>query len=213
MKSQADGTRPSSRAKRRAVVAAAERAFLDAGYAGVTMDAIAEAAHVSKQTVYAYVGTKEQLFVELVTEMTRAAGDQVMNDATVPDDRGEVEQSLTRILELQLSLVLSPRLVRLRRLVIAEADRFPDLARAVYEQGPQRAVTTLENHLRELDARGWLLVPDPAAAAEQLNWLVMGAPTNAVMFLGDQAALPPQDRRGHVARAVRTFLAAHRPPA
>ncbi len=69
--------RPSSLAKRRAILAAAEEAFLAARYDSVTMDEIAEASQVSKQTVYAYFGTKDQLFVELVTAMTREAGDDV----------------------------------------------------------------------------------------------------------------------------------------
>ena len=111
----------------------------------------------------------------------------------------------------QLAVVLSPRLVQLRRLVISEVPRFPDLARAVFEQGPRRAVTILEALLRDLNARGWVRVLDPAMAAEQLNWLVMGAPTNAAMFLGDDVAPSPTEQQAHVRAAVATFLAAYGP--
>ena len=109
----------------------------------------------------------------------------------------------------RLDVVLAPRLVRLRRLVIGEVPRFPELARAVFDQGPHRAVTTLGGLLTELDARGWLHVPDPAAAAQQLNWLVMGAPTNEAMFLGDDAVPTPTERQDHVRRAVSMFLSAY----
>ena len=54
-------------------------------------------------------------------------------------------------------------------------------------------------------------MPDPAVAAEQLNWLVMGAPTNAAMFLGDDVAPSPTERQAHVRDAVATFLAAYAP--
>ena len=212
MKSQGSGgLRPSSLAKRRAILAAAEEAFLAARYDSVTMDEIAELSQVSKQTVYAHFGTKDQLFVELVTAMTRAAGDAVLAESVVPETRAQVAATLERVLGHQLAVVLSPRLVRLRRLVIGEVSRFPDLAGAVFEHGPRRAIATLEALLRELDARGWVLVPDPAMAAEQLNWLVMGAPTNAAMFLGDDVAPGAVEQQAHVRNAVATFLAAYGP--
>ncbi len=203
--------RPSSAAKRLAILAAAEEAFLAARYDDVTMDEIAERSQVSKQTVYAHFGTKDQLFVALVTAMTRDAGDEVAAEFAPPENPEQVASSLESVLGHQLSVVLAPRLLRLRRLVISEVPRFPDLARAVFEQGPRRAVASLEALLRELDARGWLLVPRPAVAAEQLNWLVMGAPTNAAMFLGDDLAPTPAQQRAHVRAAVATFLAAYGP--
>ena len=210
MKSQAvDALRPSSQAKRQAILIAAEEAFLAARYDSVTMDEIAESSRVSKQTVYAHFGTKDQLFVELVTTMTRDAGDEVRAESVVPTSRDEVRTSLERVLAHQLSVVLSPRLVRLRRLVISEVNRFPELARAVFEQGPRRGITTLEEMLGELDLRGWVRVPQPAVAAEQLNWLVMGAPTNAAMFLGDDVAPTPVEQQAHIRAALDVFLAAY----
>ena len=203
--------RPSSVAKRQAILAAAEDAFLAARYDRVTMDEIAEASEVSKQTVYAHFGTKDQLFVELVTAMTRAAGDEVATESNLPETRDQVGPTLERMLGDQLAVVLSPRLLRLRRLVISEVPRFPDLARAVFEQGPRRAVSALDALLRELDARGWLRVPDPTTAAGQLNWLVMGGPTNAAMFLGDDVAPTRAEQRAHVRNAVAVFLAAYGP--
>ena len=197
--------------KRRAILAAAEEAFLAARYDSVTMDEIAGMSQVSKQTVYAHFGTKDKLFVELVTAMTREAGDEVLAELALPETPAHVAPTLEGMLGHQLAIVLSPRLVRLRRLVISEVPRFPELARAVFEQGPRRAVTTLEALLRELNARGWVRAPDPALAAEQLNWLVMGAPTNAAMFLGDNAAPALAERQAHVRDAVATFLAAYGP--
>jgi TetR/AcrR family transcriptional regulator, mexJK operon transcriptional repressor len=203
--------RPSSLAKRQAIMSAAEDAFLAARYDSVTMDEIAEASQVSKQTVYAYFGTKDRLFVDLVTAMTRQAADLVSAEATAPESRDQVPATLENLLGRQLRAVLSPRMLRLRRLVISEVPRFPDLARAVFEQGPHRAVTTLEALLVEFDARGWIRTPDPARAADQLNWLVMGAPTNAAMFLGDEVAPTLDEQQAHVRAAVTAFMAAYAP--
>lgn len=211
MESQsAPGTlRPSSRAKRQAILAAAEDAFLTTGFVGVTMDDIAESSGVSKQTVYAHFGTKDQLFVDLVTGMTRDAGDEVAAKVPSAATRTEAAAALEHVLTHQLALVLTPRLLRLRRLVIAEVPRFPDLARAVHEQGPRRAMATLESMLSDYAARGWVRVPNLSLAAEQLNWLVMGGPTTTAMFLGDDVAPEEQQQRAAVREAVRVFLAAY----
>ena len=216
MKSQAvamrSSSRPSSRRKRAAVLAAAEEAFLGARYDVVTMDDIADAAGVSKQTLYAYFGTKDQLFVALVTAMTSGTADAVIADApaTLPDGQ-DLETHLVALLRRQLAGVLQPRMLRLRRMVIGEVHRFPELARAVYEHGPQRAVDTLTELLGDAHARGLLDVPDPRRSAIQLNWLVMGEPVNRAMFLGDDATPAAHEARTHVETAVRTFLRAHRP--
>jgi len=189
-------------------LATAEEAFLAAHYDSVTMDDLANSSGVSKQTVYAHFGTKEQLFIELVTSMTRLAGDEVHQVPAVPVESSDgIAPVLESILSRQLSAVLQPRMLRLRRLVIGEVPRFPELARAVFEHGPQRAVTVLAQLLADLDARDLLSVPDPRLAATQLNWLVMGAPVNDAMFLGDDAILSIQDQGDHVKSAVATFLA------
>jgi AcrR family transcriptional regulator len=209
VKSQEGSLRPSSVAKRRAILEAAEEAFLAARYGDVKMDDIAEASQVSKQTVYSHFGTKDRLFVELVTTMTREAGDGLAEYRDPPSQHDGLVPWLEELLDQQLAVVLSPRLTRLRRLVISEVPRFPELARAVYEQGPRRAVVSFERLLGDLDQRGWLRVPDPALAAEHLNWLVMGGPTNAAMFLGDEVAPSAGARRAHVRAAVATFLRAY----
>ena len=47
---------------------------------------------------------------------------------------------------------------------------------------------------------------DAAAAAQDYNWLVMGAPLNAAMLLGDEAIPAPAERRAHAASAVAALL-------
>ncbi len=206
-------TRPSSLTKRRAILSAAEEAFLGEGYAAVTMDDIAVRSGVAKQTVYAHFGSKDALFVDLVTSMTRAAGDPVYDAPPAVDDLDGLAALLEQTLEHQLAIVLTPRLLQLRRLVIGEVSRFPELARALAEHGPHRAIDSLAALLRDVSGRGLLVVPDARAAAAQLNWLVMGEPLNDAMLLGDGAVLSARRRRTHVRRAVGTFLAAYAPRA
>ena len=195
--------------KHRAILAAAEEMFLRSGYLGTNMDELAARSQVSKQTVYKHFGSKEALFVELVTSMTDAASSSVHNEIPDAAAAADVPDYLRDYAERQLAVVMTPRLLQLRRLVIGEVSRFPELARALYESGPRRAMDSLAAAFARLDERGLLRVPDPDAAASHFNWLVMGEPVNRAMLLGD-AAIPDEDwRRKHVHDAVNVFLAAY----
>jgi len=198
-----------SERKRRAILEAATEVFLKTGYLGTNMDEIAALSGVSKQTVYKHFASKEALFVEIVTTMTDAAGDTVRSDVAGLDDGGDVAEYLTDYAFRQLRAVLTPRVMQLRRLVIGEVSRFPELAKVLYERGPQRALTMLAGLFEELDARGVLKVDDAAVAASQFNWLVMAAPLNQAMLLGDAAIPRPTELRRHAAEGVRVFLAAY----
>jgi AcrR family transcriptional regulator len=205
--------RPSSVRKRSAILDAAERVFLRDGYLGANLDELTTLAGVSKQTVYAHFGSKEGLFVELVTTMTRGAGDGVHTDELPdPSSAAELRTALTDYAVRQLTAVMTPRILRLRRLVIGEEARFPELARVLWQNGPERAVEALAGHVARLDGLGWLAVADARGAAGYLNWLVMGEPVNRAMLLGDED-LPDADAvQGHCAEAVRIFLAAYEAP-
>ena len=208
-----DGLRPSSQRKRAAILEAAEQVFLADGYLGANMDELTTLAGVSKQTVYAHFGSKEALFVELVESMTRGAGNDVHTEnlphPASPDD---LRLSLTDYAVRQLTAVLAPRILRLRRLVIGEEARYPELARVLWENGPERAIEALAGHIARLADQGWLLATDPRAAATYLNWLVMGEPVNRAMLLGDEAVPDPAATEEHCSEAVRIFLAAFEAP-
>ena len=109
----------------------------------------------------------------------------------------------------QLEIVMTPELLQLRRLVIGEVARFPELAEALYEHGPKRAIGTLAAMFERLTERDMLRVDDPTGAATQFNWLVMGEPVNRAMLLGDTAIPTAAERRAQVRAAVRVFLAAY----
>jgi TetR/AcrR family transcriptional repressor of mexJK operon len=195
--------------KHRAVLAAAEELFLRDSYLGTSMDEVAERSAVSKQTVYKHFGSKERLFVELVTAMTAGAGDSLDDVGDLPRSPGELAPFLERHALKELQIVLSPRLLQLRRLVIGEVSRFPELAEALYEHGPQRAITLLTAVITQLQATGLLATHDPRTAAVTLNWLVLAAPINEAMLRGDRAIPSAPELEAHAREAIRIFLAAH----
>ena len=195
--------------KRRAILKAATEVFLKSGYLGTNMDEIAALSEVSKQTVYKHFASKEALFIEIVTSMTDQAGDIVRDEVAELDDGGDVAAYLFDYAYRQLTVVLTPRIMQLRRLVIGEVSRFPDLAKVLYERGPMRAMSALATLFERFADRGLLAIDDPMVAASHFNWLIMSAPLNQAMLLGDAAIPKPAELRRHAAEGVRVFLAAY----
>ena len=203
------GTVGRSARKHAAIVSAAKATFLREGFGGTSMDVIATESGVSKQTIYAHFGSKEALFAATVAELTAQIARQLPG---LPDrglDRLGVEAWLFDYAVRQLRGVLTPEIVQLRRLVIAEADRSPAMARAFYDNGVQRSIDLLTAALENFVADGVLSVDDPAAAAHDFNWLLMGRPVNQAMMLGSSSTPGPRQLRTHARRAVTVFLAAY----
>ncbi|MDP3853313.1 TetR/AcrR family transcriptional regulator [Phenylobacterium sp.] len=198
-----------SERKRAAILDAATEIFLRHGYLGASMDEVAAQAEVSKQTVYKQFESKEALFVEIVGGMTGAAGDKVQREIADLGEQDDPEKQLLAYAERQLTVVLTPRLMQLRRLVIGEANRFPALGRALYDGGPGRSVAGLAAAFARWTERGLLGIEDPRAAASHFNWLVMGEPVNSAMLLGDESIPEPEALRRHAVDSVRVFLAAY----
>jgi TetR/AcrR family transcriptional regulator, mexJK operon transcriptional repressor len=203
----ADDTHRSAQ-KRKAILDAATEVFLASGYLGTNMDEIAALSGVSKQTVYKHFSSKEALFVEIVLAMTGRAGDQVRSEPLEFRD-GDLAKFLEDYAIRQLTTVLTPRLMQLRRLVVGEVSRFPELARALYEAGPKRAMTALSVLFEQLGKRGLLRIDDPWTAAQHYNWLVMSEAINAAMLLGDAAMPSVAQMKGYARDGVRVFLAAY----
>jgi TetR/AcrR family transcriptional repressor of mexJK operon len=195
--------------KRRAILDAATEVFLKSGYLGTNMDEIAALSSVSKQTVYKHFSSKEALFVEIVGGMTTGAGDVVHNDVAQLAEGQDLAVYLTEYALRQLTVVLTPRIMQLRRLVIGEVTRFPELARVLYERGPARAMNMLAAVFAGLAERGLLEIEDPGVAAEHFNWLIMSAPLNRAMLLGDAAIPSSAELRRNAEAGVRVFLAAY----
>lgn len=175
------------------------------------MDEIAALAMVSKQTVYKQFNDKERLFTEIVTTTVNEVGDPVADEIRKLRDSDRAQDDLRKLAHTLLSGVMEPRLLALRRLVIGEAGRFPELGRAFYERGAGRSTTALAAVFERLAARGALSLDDPRLAAGHFSWLIMSAPVNQAMLLGRYEGPPDLDTI--VTTGVDAFLAAYGPPA
>ncbi|NQV83465.1 MAG: TetR/AcrR family transcriptional regulator [Rhodospirillales bacterium] len=198
--------------KCRAIVLAATGVFLDHGYGAASMDAIAEKAGVSKQTVYSHFGSKEALFGAIIEDIC----DELLRGQTQPMpplkpvDGDDLERRLMGMAERFLGTVLTGRAVALFRVVIAESGRFPELAESFYRAGPTAAIENMARLLRDLDQAGTLSVPDPVSSAKLFFALLRGD-LYVRCLLGLASDPTPAERQAVVNEAVRTFIAAHAP--
>jgi TetR/AcrR family transcriptional regulator, mexJK operon transcriptional repressor len=194
--------------KRRAILDAATTAFLRDGYLGTSMDEIAAQAGVSKQTVYKQFADKERLFTEIVLGTIDQVGEPFFGGIDALEDSEHLETDLRTLARKLISVVEDPRLLALRRLVIGEAGRFPELGRDYYARGPGRSMEGLAARFQRLAERGLLQLDDPLLAAEHFNWLVLSIPINQAMFSVD-ADFSADELERYANQAVRVFLAAY----
>ena len=190
---------------------AAAALFLEKGYQGTSLDEIAAAAKVSKQTIYTHFANKEELFNDLVLgNADRVDGFVAMMLRTV-SDAAETEAGLRDLARMYIRFVVRPEVLRLRRLVIAEAGRFPELARSYHERVPEKVYVALASLFRDLSDQGRLQLKDPVLAAHHFAWLTIGKDLDHGMFF--DADRPPAradlDRTAEAAAEV--FLRAYAP--
>jgi TetR/AcrR family transcriptional regulator, mexJK operon transcriptional repressor len=154
--------------KAAAVLAGARAVFLAHGFSAATTDMIQQASGVSKSTVYAYYSNKEALF-EAVIEAECAAF--LQSARQINFSSGNVRTVLELLGRAYLDIVLSPAGLALFRAVVAEAPRFPNLARHFYLVGPQVMNGIVAKHL------------DEAAKNGEIDFSVVGRDVAATVFV------------------------------
>lgn len=149
------------RGKREQIVQAAVKVFLENGYAGTSMNAVADEAGVIKATIYSHFKDKQQLFIAIIEEMTV---NKLSVDLSNPEPLLKLppEQFLDTLTEKFTGLLQDPEYHSFFRLIIGESERFPELAeiyvRTVILRGMGLASKYFEVH-KELN------IKDPLAMA------------------------------------------------
>ncbi len=137
-----DTLSPLQERKRAAILDGARTVFLRDGFGGSSMDEVARAAGVGKQTVYRHFGSKESLFEGLLGEMCGGVFAAPMLEAR---DLREVGRGFVQV-------VTEPANLALFRIVVAEAERFPALAQRFHAAGVTAATTyTADLLVRDAD--------------------------------------------------------------
>lgn len=191
--------------KSAAIMEAATALFLEKGYDGTSMDDVATRAAVSKPTVYKHFSDKEQLFAEIVCATTDQIDELVRLVTATMADQADIEIGLATLARRFIDALMQPQLLQLRRLVIANAERFPEVGRDWYENGFERVLARLADTFQSLGERNLLRVDDPLMSANHFVGLLLWIPVNKAMFTGNHRATPDEMDRYAIA-AVRAFL-------
>jgi TetR/AcrR family transcriptional repressor of mexJK operon len=197
--------------RHREIREAAIDAFLAGGYDGTTMEEIATGAGVAKQTVYKHFNDKQHLFSDIVLSTTDDLGALIGIIAGRLPATTDLPGDLEYLAVTFLTALMQPRVLRLRRLVISSADRFPEISTAWYEQGFERVLAALAGSFRALSDRQLLAVDDATAAAEHFVGLLFWIPVNKAMFTGDDDYAATHDLVPVARRAATAFLRAYGP--
>lgn len=144
--SRISNPRVSSLLKAEAIVWAAKSVFLLRGFERATMDEIAMAAGTTKRTVYHHFGSKEALF-SAVIELGRQLFHAKLKTPAVYSE--EPIEALTCFFARFLELMTSDHGIALQRLVLAEADRQPQVAQNLHRSTFSLAETLLGDYLVE----------------------------------------------------------------
>lgn len=148
--------------------AAAQRLFLQHGYASASMDAIAAEADVAKQTLYRYYPSKEALFTDILRQLLSAhlPAALTLDVAAVPlASRADLEAALLTFAQASLASALQPDSLALLRLIVAETPSVPHLAGLVRTAIAERGGVTVRGLLERAQRQGLVVVPDADAAA------------------------------------------------
>ncbi|AWN48960.1 TetR/AcrR family transcriptional regulator [Methylobacterium terrae] len=193
------------------LVAVATQLFMEHGFDATSIDAVAQAAGVSKPTLYARYRDKRALFAAVLEERIRewlaplSAAAEAQGARGAAREAGEVLEELSRTL---LARAQAPGAAALNRCIVAQALHFPELARLAYEEGWLRGVRAVARLLEVLAAQGQIAVEDPEVAADLFLNLVLGKASRQALY-GIPADPEAQETRRRAAVAL--FLAGTRP--
>jgi TetR/AcrR family transcriptional regulator, mexJK operon transcriptional repressor len=199
-------TREEAEARDVRLLDVATRLFMERGFDGTSIDAVAEAAGVSKPTVYARYHDKRDLFAAVLRGRIRKWLAPLSAAAEAQAVEGSSKSVRTTLHELSRHLVaytLAPEAGTLQRILSAQAAQFPDLAKLANEEGWLRMVRGVSTILRQSAARGQIKVDDPELAADMFLNLVLGHPKRLAVY---GIATDPETEERHRKAAVDFFL-------
>ncbi|MDB5460523.1 MAG: transcriptional regulator, TetR family [Caulobacteraceae bacterium] len=188
--------------KREAILSIARQVFMEEGYAAASMSTIATRLGGSKGTLYNYFRSKAELFVAVIQHQCDLSQEELF-DVPHPDLRTYLTQLAGRFARL----MLSEDVLTMHRIVVAEAVRFPEIGRALYEAGPKRGKARMIAYFEQAIAEGRLKRCDCGRAAEQAMELTLAGLYRRRLW---NVGPPPTEAEidANVQAGVETFMAA-----
>lgn len=197
--------RPKDPEKRSDILAAAGKCFLEYGFEGASMDAIASEAGVSKLTVYSHFRNKDVLFKDVIA---CKCNEHRPADSLLVFADEEPRKALTAIGMSGMRFLTAPEVLAMYRVVIGESGKNPKVAALFYEAGPQRVLKDFVELLRAWVKKGWLEIRNLQQAADHFFSMVKGEMHFQTM-INVQSVPGDAEVKRHVDGCVDVFLRAY----
>ncbi len=206
-RSKASPGRPKDLEKRQAILDAAKRLFPQFGFDGISVEAIAAEAGVSKLTVYSHFGDKDALFRATISAKCEEMLPPTLFQAAA---NSPIRNQLTSIARAFFALITSAEAIGMHRMMSAQMGSDSKLPQMFWEAGPQRVQDGFADFLRARVAAGQLQIPDVTRAASQFFCLLKGE-LHARMTCGCPVDFNECEVDGHIQATVDLFLRAYAP--
>ncbi|MBF8176912.1 TetR/AcrR family transcriptional regulator [Herminiimonas contaminans] len=193
-------------ARRQRLLETAADAFLEFGYADVSMQEIVRQAGGSASTAYQLFGNKEGLLIAVLQRELEQLRNQVFAEEVFALP---VAQALEAIAQRMVAHSVQQRSVQFYRLVMAECHRLEKMSDYLRQQVAIQIYHPLERCLRAACARGELQIDDPEQAARMLGNLINGIAQEARLE-GGYANGPAERDRQACSYSIHMFLRAYR---
>lgn len=154
--------------KRLAILDAATAVFLERGYGAASMAEVSARAGGSKQTLYSYFPSKEDLFVAVMLERGARQVEPLFDGLSADED---LRAGLDRFAAGFLTVILSDEFVAFRRVIVAEGAK-SNLGKLFFEYGPKRAWSRVAKYFAACIERGVMRPVDPWRACVHLQGLL-----------------------------------------
>jgi TetR/AcrR family transcriptional repressor of mexJK operon len=171
------------------------------------MEAVAEAAGVSKLTLYSHFGDKLGLFREAVRAVAEG---YLPQEIFVARGRASLRRHLERVARAYIALVTSPESIAANRMLAADARVAGEIGPIFFEAGPARVRRECAAMLAEFDRGGELAIPDPDRAAQHLLVMLKGEFVDRAVW-GCACGESDPDVGRHIESVLDLFLAAYAP--
>jgi AcrR family transcriptional regulator len=181
---------------------AARKEFVASGFAASSMESVARRAGVSTKTLYRLIPNKAALFEAMVADRIERFTAGVRFRAC---DGSDIEGALREALVVCGELILDPETIALQRMILAESDKFPEIAETFYKTAIQRTLATLANWLRIQHERGLIVVTDTTETAGMLLGMLVFQPQRDVHF-GHKPPLSPAQIEQRARNCAALFL-------
>jgi TetR/AcrR family transcriptional repressor of mexJK operon len=155
--------------------------FLGNGFGATSIEAVAKRAGVSKRTFYYRFRSKEVLFEAVVRRLIERWLPPFNSDLL---DIPVLADALRSAAEHIINVALTAEALALHRMVLAEARRFPGLARILHELGAATGIERIALYLDRHVASRELGPIDTRFAAEQFILMAVTGPQRRALGLG-----------------------------